>query len=417
MKESTKALSWNELSKLSSLESNRIEGPNNPYALIRLFGQSAKDVRVTLYRDHHAWCPYCQKVWLWLEWKRIPYQIRKVTMRCYGRKEDWYLKKVPSGMLPAIEIDQRLITESDQIILALEKAFGYLGKPLEHPDCIHLRNLERKLFRAWCIWLCSPVRGNNEETKRREQFHFIAKELEGHLHKDKSFLLDPTKHSSGIIFPGSADVIFIPYLERMNASLTYYKGVCIREDYLLIDKWFRTLEQDSIYRGTQSDFHTHAHDLPPQMGGCWLTPNSRQKKLAHLIDIGEGLGDLESSFKTSTKYDAEKTALERVIKHREKIMLVNPLDSDSFDQPLRAALTLMISGKTCIPLKNSAAGLRYLKDRISVPRDMPLLSARKLRQALEYTASLDGVEQGLSIPFNNRFDQNPDPFLKQSISN
>jgi glutathione S-transferase len=29
------------------------------------------------------------------------------------------------------------------------------------------------------------------------------------------------------------------------------------------------MESRPTYRGTQSDFHTHVHDLPPQMGGCY----------------------------------------------------------------------------------------------------------------------------------------------------
>lgn len=32
-------------------------------------------------RDHAAWCPYCQKVWLQLEEKRIPYTLEKINMR------------------------------------------------------------------------------------------------------------------------------------------------------------------------------------------------------------------------------------------------------------------------------------------------------------------------------------------------
>ena len=35
-------------------------------------------IRVTLFRDHHAWCPYCQKVWLFLEEKQIPYKVRQL---------------------------------------------------------------------------------------------------------------------------------------------------------------------------------------------------------------------------------------------------------------------------------------------------------------------------------------------------
>ena len=95
-------------------------------------------MRVTLYRDHHAWCPYCQKVWLWLEERRIPYRIGKVTMVCYGEKESWYRRLVPSGMLPALALDGRLITESDRILEALELAAneGRLTKG-EHIDWKH----------------------------------------------------------------------------------------------------------------------------------------------------------------------------------------------------------------------------------------------------------------------------------------
>ena len=109
-----------QLEALAAPETDRVEGPTNAQATLRLFGQPPECVEVTLYRDHHAWCPYCQKVWLWLEFKRIPYRIRKVTMRCYGSKEPWFLERVPSGMLPALELEGRLITESDDILAALE---------------------------------------------------------------------------------------------------------------------------------------------------------------------------------------------------------------------------------------------------------------------------------------------------------
>jgi glutathione S-transferase len=53
-------LSWEELEKLKSPAPDRVNGPTNSQALLRLFGRSESEVRVTLYRDHHAWCPYCQ---------------------------------------------------------------------------------------------------------------------------------------------------------------------------------------------------------------------------------------------------------------------------------------------------------------------------------------------------------------------
>uniref|UniRef100_UPI0030D8ACDB glutathione S-transferase N-terminal domain-containing protein n=3 Tax=Cyanobacteriota TaxID=1117 RepID=UPI0030D8ACDB len=77
-------LSWPELEALTDFHLDYENGLTNAQSCLRLFGQSESDIRVTLYRDNHAWCPYCQKVWLWLEEVRIPYRIKKVTMFCYG---------------------------------------------------------------------------------------------------------------------------------------------------------------------------------------------------------------------------------------------------------------------------------------------------------------------------------------------
>ncbi|MEM9157273.1 MAG: glutathione S-transferase N-terminal domain-containing protein, partial [Cyanobacteria bacterium P01_F01_bin.33] len=108
------SLSWSELEALAAdFHVDGINGPTNAQSCLRLFGQPESEIRVTLYRDNHAWCPYCQKVWLWLEEKQVPYRIKKVTMFCYGQKERWYKRLVPSGMLPALELDGRIITESD----------------------------------------------------------------------------------------------------------------------------------------------------------------------------------------------------------------------------------------------------------------------------------------------------------------
>ena len=276
----TEALSWSALEDLSVNHSERTQGPTNAQAVLRLFGEAESSVRVTLYRDHHAWCPYCQKVWLWLEFKRIPYRIRKVTMRCYGSKEPWFLRLVPSGMLPALDLDGRLITESDEILLQLEATFGPLGQPMTSPDVRSHRQLERLLFRAWCLWLCSPGLSPKDDRRAMEQFRRIAQQFEQALQQSPGPFLDPAA-------PGTADLVFVPYVERMNASLAYYKGYRLRHEHPAIDAWFQALEQLATYRGTQSDHHTHAHDLPPQMGGCWSNNSDAARAMAARIDRSE----------------------------------------------------------------------------------------------------------------------------------
>ncbi|MFN9621728.1 MAG: hypothetical protein ACK587_02665, partial [Cyanobacteriota bacterium] len=91
-----------------------------------------------------------------------------------------------------------------------------------------------------------------------------------------------------------------------------------------------------------------------------------------------------------------------------------------FEVALRCALTVLVAGaggeEGPIPPAGSARGLRYLRDRVSVPRDMPLHAARRLRQALEATALRDPADplgQGAPIPVGHRRDQDPRPFLAQ----
>ena len=125
-------MDWADLEALRRPPAIGWRGPQRPGPAAFVWPQR-REVRVVLYRDHHAWCPYCQKVWLWLEERQVPYRIEKVTMFCYGEKEAWFKRLVPSGMLPALALDGQLITESDRILLVLEAAFGPWGCPWSIP--------------------------------------------------------------------------------------------------------------------------------------------------------------------------------------------------------------------------------------------------------------------------------------------
>jgi glutathione S-transferase len=400
-------LSWSELAALTDFTVDPANGPTNAQSRLRLFGKAESDVRVTLYRDNHAWCPYCQKVWLWLEEKQIPYRIEKVTMFCYGTKEDWYKKKVPSGMLPALELDGRMITESDDILMALEGAFGPLGMGMRDSAVLPLRQLERLLFGAWCSWLCQPARWFRQEQQSKDHFVGVVAKVEAALAQMPGpyFLADFS----------TADVIFTPYVERMNASLYYYKGYSLREENPHLSAWFDAMESRLTYRGTQSDFHTHAHDLPPQMGGCYENGEPQMLHCKHQVDNGPWLGLPDVTYAEPETTKAE--ALQRVIKHRENIIRVNPAEAAVLDEALRCALTQMMTAQMCVPPAGSDVGLRYLRDRINVPRDMSIYAAKRLRTALEATAALVGNSQGPPIPTQHRRDQNPLEFAYSQLPN
>ncbi|EAW33434.1 glutathione S-transferase family protein [Lyngbya sp. PCC 8106] len=393
----TRPLTWAELEALTNFEIDTVNGPTNAQARLRLFGQNESDVRVTLYRDNHAWCPYCQKVWLWLEEKQIPYRIKKVTMFCYGTKESWYKRKVPSGMLPALELDGRMITESDDILMAVEQVFGPLVFGMNDPKVLPLRQLERLLFRAWCGWLCYPTRSPGQDQRNKEQFIGVMGRVEEALGRTPSpYFLEEFS---------TADVVFTPYVERMNASLYYYKGYSMREENPGFSAWFDAMESRPTYRGTQSDFHTHVHDLPPQMGGCYENGEPQTRINQIRVDNGPWMGLPDVKYPEPENSRAE--ALQRVIKHRSNIIKVNPADDQLFDEALRCALTYMMTGEISIPPSGSDVALRYLRDRINVPRDLSIYAAKRLREALEETAALVGVSQGSPIPVQHRRDQDP----------
>ncbi len=398
----TTPLTWQQLADLTDFKKDYINGETNAQATLRLFGKSEADVRITLFRDNHAWCPYCQKIWLWLEEMQIPYRIQKVTMFCYGKKEDWYRRKVPSGMLPALELDGRIITESDDILIALEREFGVLYLGMQDPQVLPLRRLERLLFRAWCSWLCQRAIFPGQEKNNRQQFiEAVALVEEALASTPGAYFLEEFS---------TADVIFTPYVERMNASLYYYKGYSLREANPRFSAWFDAMETRPTYRGTQSDFHTHVHDLPPQMGGCYSNGEAQTLANQARVDRGDWFGLPDVTYPEPE--NSREEALQRVIKHRDNLIEVNPADNKMFDEALRCALTKMMTGETCTPPSGSDVALRYLRDRINVPRDMSIYAAKRLRIALEETAALDGDRQSEPLPVRHRYDQNPVNFAK-----
>ena len=96
---------------------------NSEGAPIRSNLPEDEEPRLTLYRDTAAWCPYCEKVWLLLEEKRVPYQVEKVNMNCYGDKPEWFWRMQPSGGIPVARLDDVVIRESNDIMMAVEQAF------------------------------------------------------------------------------------------------------------------------------------------------------------------------------------------------------------------------------------------------------------------------------------------------------
>lgn len=229
-------------------------------------------------------CPYCQKVWLLLEEKRIPYRIEKINMRCYGDKPPSFTTKVPSGrlgmsaacssaalhsshllslssgLLPVLELDGQVITESDKIMRLLEQL--YPSRPMLPPEArraagsngrgcqltnalLSCRGVRRGLGRSSCCgWSgrhsvpgstgsaavgraacprasesepCSPCLPLFPDAPSLCSFERVL----GVVDKELGSTPGPFFLGADI---SMVDIAFVPFLERMVASMLYYKG-------------------------------------------------------------------------------------------------------------------------------------------------------------------------------------------------
>lgn len=283
--------------------------PTKELQSFRLFGQKEADVRLVFYRDHAGWCPYCHKVQMLLEGKRIPYLIKKVNMSCYGTKPAEFLKKVPTGLLPVIELDGKIITESMDIMFLLEDTFQMPYRrmiPTDDNDMMqsfhrYLR-LERVFIGAWLGCLRGPMsmigRGmepvhqaldlieqglgqfagpyfypGDEPTFvdinfckfhippsiccTRQNYYPI---LVGKLTVCTVFLIPPPFFFFFISRP--AATIF----ERARSSLKYWRNLEITEGRPSLKKWFEHWDSWPPASYLRSDDWTHIGALPPQIG-------------------------------------------------------------------------------------------------------------------------------------------------------
>lgn len=402
-------------------------------ANLRLFG-TKEEPRVTYFRDTAAWCPYCQKVWILLEEKKIPFKVEKVNMRSYGVKPAEFLRKVPSGLLPAAEIDGQFMTDSLNIMLLLDRKFRGPSHRIMWPDddevklkrASALMRLERELFGAWCDLVFRSSFGGGS----RKRFEATMDRVDRAIGED----------SNGPWFLGKdltiVDLTYITHVERMCASVPYWCGFKVRGDnrWPNIEKWMSAFEELPSYMATKSDYYTHVMDIPPQYGpsagmvrdwekmgkivdgraGTWTLPlspftASDLEPVSKGIDPGEEQARHEAAYKLQKNHENIVRFALRAVgtpgRKQFQAPLADPYAESNMDykeemsvcmRALAGALleessgaSLTAEGATpelALVLKadkrvRTALGksLAYFRDRVGVPRDMTYPAARQLR--------------------------------------
>lgn len=195
-------------------------------------------------------------------------------MSCYGTKPSSFIRIQPGGQIPVAQIKGTIYGQSNDILQALEKEFPNHGPALMPNDVKNMARaqelftLERQLFSAWMGWLTGRGGGSS-----KQNFDRTLQYVDSILQKDGPFFMG--KDISMV------DIQFASFLERMAASMLYFKGYMIRvtppaageySKFPGINAWFDAMEELPAYQLTKSDYYTHCWDLPPQLGGCTSEP-------------------------------------------------------------------------------------------------------------------------------------------------
>lgn len=461
---------------------------------LRQFDLEEGAPQITLYRDHAGWCPYCEKMMLLVEEKRIPTKISLVPMRSYGDKPREFLAKVPNGLLPAMELNGKVITESQVIMEILDQLHppegGYLQMLPSEKDVpgqkkyYELSRLERELFSYWCNLIFRPEGPRLGGGGGGGPFGFlkgagggggddtaISGSMQGFLDcigkVDQELLSTKGPWFFGDFdHPTMIDFIFVSHVERMLASCAFWKGLDLRDPkwkFQGLNNWLEAFEKREAYLAFKSDYYTHVKDIPPQYGpGCdggfaddrqqfsrallgrddsWKLPLTHDDPIQPLYKglplptcVLESVGITPDASGSYEKCDQEEMvkacrlmAAWKLAGNGEKVAkfaarggpkggnnirktfgaeLADPYaNSDekiipNVDAALRIVCTALMTLDEGMPsddLKNQllasvpanqakavGSSLAYLRDRVGVPRDLPLASARYFRAYLNW---------------------------------
>jgi glutathione S-transferase len=271
-------------------------------------------------------------------------------------------------------------------------------------------------------------------------------------------------------YPTMIDFIFISHVERMLASLAFWKGLDLRDPKWKLNglnRWLEAFEKRESYLAFKSDYYTHVKDIPPQYGpgyeggfendrrqmssailgsdGSWSLPLDHDDTVQPLYNGPplplSVLGSMDIKADADGSYKSTEPARMAVacrlmagwklasngvnvasfasrggpggarnIRKTFGAELADPYASpdDEIKPTVDAALRVVCSAlidtdpsvssgfpsaeyvtrlKAVVPkdrISGTISSLQYLRDRIGVPRDLPLAAARFLRAYLNW---------------------------------
>ncbi|KAJ6987031.1 hypothetical protein NC653_020299 [Populus alba x Populus x berolinensis] len=242
-------------------------------------------------------CPFCQRVLLSLEEKKIPYKSHLINL---GDKPQWFLEISPEGKVPVVKIDDKWVADSDVIVGILEEKNP--EPPLATPP--EFASVGSKIFPSFVKFLKSKNPNDGTEQALLEEL----KALDGHLKAHGPFIAGEKITA--------VDLSLAPKLYHLEVALGHFKNWTIPDNLTHVLNYIKTLGKNfimlavsccspvnlsrrqklprnmSLLDGSQRSMHELVPDykiLEPSHVMWWLSLLCREKKevlsLVCVLDI------------------------------------------------------------------------------------------------------------------------------------
>ncbi|CAH1430557.1 unnamed protein product [Lactuca virosa] len=167
-------------------------------------------------------CPFCQKVLLTLEEKKVTYTTRLINL---DSKPEWFLEVNPNGKVPLIKFDDKWISDSDAIVSLIEEKFPEpsLSSPPE------LASVGSEIFSNFVTFLKSEDGNDGTEQALLDELEALEEHLKNH---------GPYVNGEKIT---AVDLSLAPKLYHLEVALPHFKKWTIPESLIHVRNYTKSL--------------------------------------------------------------------------------------------------------------------------------------------------------------------------------
>ncbi|KAL5711104.1 Glutathione S-transferase dhar1 [Ranunculus cassubicifolius] len=167
-------------------------------------------------------CPFCQRVLLTLEEKKVPYKSLLVDL---SNKPQWFLDISPEGKVPVIKIDEKWVADSDVITQIIEEK--YPQPSLVTPP--EFASVGSKIFMSFIKFLKSKDSSDGTEQVLLDELRVLDDHLKAH---------GPFVNGENV---SAVDLSLAPKLYHLEVALGHFKGWSVPKDLTYVNSYIQLL--------------------------------------------------------------------------------------------------------------------------------------------------------------------------------